>query len=208
MSGDRLSGHTLRAAAGLAAWLFLAALQVAAAFSFSGADAGGGDGELIYDYELALGAPLVYAVLVGLTLAIGTAYGRARDALGLRAFERRWLGVAFGVIVVAFVVGGVFQAAFGTDAGGEQGVLPETWRPDRLPALVLNTFVTVTIVPFAEELFYRGLGVRALQIFGAPVAIGATALVFALAHGILVALPGLFVFAAGLGWARVRADSI
>ena len=37
--------------------------------------------------------------------------------------------------------------------------------------------------PFVEEVFYRGLGVRVLGFLGPLVAIGGTALVFALAHG-------------------------
>lgn len=205
ISSGRSSGR--RSFVAVAAWSALAALQVAAAFAFSGSQEAERD-ELIYEYEFALGVPIVYGLLIGLTFAIATAFGNPLPALGMRAFRLRWMWIAFGVIALALAIEGIFQAIFQVDAGEEQGVLPETWRPDRLPALVLNTFVTVTLVPFAEELFYRGLGVRALQMFGAPVAVAVTALVFGFAHGILVALPGLVAFAAGLAWVRLRSDSV
>ncbi len=191
----------------VAAWALLAALQVGSAFAFAGS-ADEGSGELIYEYEFALGVPFVYGLLIGLTFAIATAFGNPVAALGLRSFRLRWVWIAIGFILLALAVEAIFQAIFQVDAGEEQGVLPETWRPDRLPALLLNTFVAVTLVPFAEELFFRGLGVRALQVFGAPVAIAVTALVFGFAHGILVALPGLVAFAAGLAWVRLRSDSV
>src|SRR5215218_10355640 len=152
------------AIAGAALWLLLALAQLALAFVGSSSD--GGERELIYDYEFAIGVPIVYGIVIGLTIAIGTAYGSPFEAIGLRGFRFRWIGIAIAVVFVAFLVEAVFSAAFGFDAGGEQGVLPETWRPERLPALILNTFITVTLVPFAEELFFRGLGVRALRIFG------------------------------------------
>jgi membrane protease YdiL (CAAX protease family) len=203
---SRARSSARKSTVGIVAWSFLAGLQLLAAFAATGA--GETSGELIYEYEFALGVPLVYGLLIGLTFAIATAYGSPLEALGLRGFRLRWIAIAFAVIVTAFVIEGIFSAAVGVDAGDEQGVLPETWRPERLPALLLNTFVTVTVVPFAEELFYRGLGVRVFAAFGAPIAIAVTALVFGFAHGILVALPGLVAFAAGLAWVRLRSDSV
>jgi membrane protease YdiL (CAAX protease family) len=201
------SNSPRRALLAAAAWSVLAALQVAAAFGLAGSEDARRD-ELIYEYEFALGVPLVYGLLVALTFVVATAFGNPLPALGIRAFRLRWMWIAFGVILIALAIQVVFQLLFQVDAGEEQGALPETWRPDRLGALALNTFVIVTLVPLAEELFYRGLGVRALAVFGAPVAIVGTALVFGLAHGILSALPGLVAFAAGLAWVRLRSDSV
>jgi len=193
---------------GISAWLALAALQLAAAFAFSDSGGASTQEELIYDYEFAIGGPIIYGILVALTFAIAAAYGNVLEAVGLRRFQLRWIFVALGVVIGAVVIGAIFQTLVGVDSGEEQGILPETWRPDRLPALVLNTLVTVTVVPFAEELFYRGLGVRVFRVFGALVAIAVTAIVFGLAHGILLALPILVPFAAGLAWVRLRSDSV
>jgi membrane protease YdiL (CAAX protease family) len=50
--------------------------------------------------------------------------------------------------------------------------------------------------------------VRALLPFGGLAAIGVTSLAFGLGHGLLVALPVLVVFGAGLGWVRIRSGSV
>ena len=193
-----------RSLVGLGAWIAVAAVLTGLGIAGSGET----QDELIYEYEFAIGGALFYGVVVGLTFAIATAYGRPVDVLGFRRFPLRWVGIAFGVVVAAFVIGVVSQAVTGVDGGEQQGILPETWRPERLPALVLNSLVTVTLVPFTEELFYRGLGVPALLVFGAPVAIVVTAVVFGASHGILVALPPLIAFAAGLAWLRIRSNSL
>ncbi|MBW3593507.1 MAG: CPBP family intramembrane metalloprotease [Actinobacteria bacterium] len=193
-----------RSLVGIGAWVVVATILTA--LGVAGSRETGR--ELIYEYEFAIGGAIFYGVVIALTFAISTAYGRPSDVLGFRSFARRWVWIAIGVVVAAFVVGVVSQAISGVDAGEEQGILPETWRPDRLPALVLNGLVTVTLVPFTEELFYRGLGVPVFLVFGAPVAIVVTSVVFGASHGILVALPPLVAFAAGLAWMRIRSDSL
>src|ERR687895_619659 len=54
--------------------------------------------------------------------------------------------------------------------------------------VIVTSFVVVLVVPFAEELFFRGLGVGVLSFAGPAVAIAVPAIAFALAHGIPVAL--------------------
>jgi hypothetical protein len=93
-------------------------------------------------------------------------------------------------------------------AGERQGLEPSEWRPDRAAAFALNALVVSTIVPFAEELFFRGVGVRAFLPFGSVGAIAITAITFGLGHGLLVALPVLVPFGLALGWVRLRADSV
>jgi membrane protease YdiL (CAAX protease family) len=63
-------------------------------------------------------------------------------------------------------------------------------------------------VPFTEELFFRGLGVRALSFVGGIAAVVVTGVVFGLSHGILGALPPLILFGVALGWVRLRSDSV
>ena len=63
-------------------------------------------------------------------------------------------------------------------------------------------------MPFTEELFFRGLGVRALQFLGGMSAVVITGLVFGFSHGILGALPPLILFGIALGWVRLRSDSV
>jgi len=93
-------------------------------------------------------------------------------------------------------------------AGEKQGIAPEVWRPDDLAPCLVNAILIVTWGPLAEELFYRGLGVTAVGMFGPAAAIGGTALAFGFAHGLLVALPPLVVFGLGLAWVRTRSSSV
>ncbi len=59
----------------------------------------------------------------------------------------------------------------------------------------LFALTVVVIAPLVEELFYRGLLLRALEArFGVVVAVVVSAAVFAVVHRQVLALPGLFLF--------------
>ena len=92
--------------------------------------------------------------------------------------------------------------------GREQGLSPDEWQPEHARAFLLNGIIVSTVVPFTEELFFRGLGVRALQFLGGMSAVVMTGLVFGFSHGILAALPPLVLFGIVLGWVRLRSDSV
>ena len=62
--------------------------------------------------------------------------------------------------------------------------------------------------PVVEELTYRGLGYTLLERYGRWVAIGATALLFGVAHGLVIGLPVLVAFGVGLGWLRSKTGSV
>jgi uncharacterized protein len=135
-----------------------------------------------------------------------TGYGNPLVALGLRSFPLKWMGIAVGLIFL--VLGFAFALEPLLHAGEEQGYAPDVWRPDRATAFFVNSAVAATVVPFAEELFFRGVGVRALLPFGGLAAVGITAVMFGLGHGILVALPVLVPFGLALGWVRLRSASV
>ncbi len=192
--------------AALALWLALAGLQIAAAFALGS----GGDGvdseEPLYGYSLAVGSIFLYGILTGASVWAASMTPQRLGALGLRRFPARALLLVAGAVVLALIVSAALEPVL--HAGREQGLEPEEWRPERTVPFVLNAIVIVTVVPFAEELFYRGLGVSVLRFAGAPLAMVSTSLVFGLAHGILVALPALGFFGLLLAWLRVRTDSV
>jgi uncharacterized protein len=188
----------------LVAWLSVAALFVASAFI--GASSGQTDPNILYKYSFAVVSLVAYTFLLGLTLGLAIWLGRPLAVLGLRRFSWGWFWAAVGVIVAAAVLGALLEPIL--HAGEEQGLEPKAWDPDRAPAFVVNLTVAATIVPLAEELFFRGLGVSALLPLGGVAAVGITAFAFGLGHGILVALPVLVVFGAGLGWVRLRSGSV
>jgi membrane protease YdiL (CAAX protease family) len=198
-----------RPRAALAAWLSLAALQVGLAIA--GAVATESDesaGEPLYQYETAIGGGVVYLVIAALTVLIARYCADRNDALGLRPFRARWVGGALGVVVLAGIVTGIVSALFDANPGEEQGILPETWDPDRAGQLAANAVVIVALGPFAEELFFRGLGVSVLSVLGTTGAVVASGIAFGLAHGLVVGLVPLALFGIGLAWVRVRSTSI
>jgi uncharacterized protein len=189
---------------GLIAWLTLSAILIA--LGFAGQASGESDPDLFYRYSLAVSSLVIYGIIVGLTVWAATAYGNPIDALGLRSFPLKWMGIAVGLIFLVLGLAFVLEPLL--HAGEEQGYAPDVWRPDRARVFFLNGLVAATIVPFAEELFFRGLGVRVLAFLGSAAAILATSVIFGLAHGLFVALPVLVAFAAGLAWVRIRSDSV
>lgn len=197
-----------RPVAAIVAWCAIAALQIALVFSvaFLVEEPEGRDG--LYEYGTAIGNGFVYALLLGLTVWVASLAGNVRDTLGLRSFQGKWIGISIGIVIAVAIVAFVLARVFGLDAGAEQGILPEEWRPERAGAVAANALVIVLAAPLVEELFYRGVGVRVLQVFGTLVAILVTGVAFGLAHGLLIGLIPLTLFGVGLAWVRLRAASV
>ena len=185
-------------------WLALAVVFSGGAFYGQGQ--AGETEDVLYEPEFAVVGAVSYAILVGLAVAVALFFERPRQALGFRSFERRWLWWALGVVVATLIVSLVLEPVL--HAGEEQGLAPAEWEPEHAEVFAANVVVTVLVAPFAEELFFRGLGIRVLGFLGGTTAIVGTALAFGLAHGILVALPALVFFGLGLGWVRLRSGSI
>ena len=197
-----------RSPGALAAWLGVSTLLILVAFAGQAAD--GADDESVpafFRYDFAIGGAAVYAILFAIAWTIAAVgFGDAREAIGFRRFRPRYIWIGLGVTLTAFIVSAALEPLF--HAGEEQGLAPDEWIDSRWPAFVLNAAVVVLVAPFVEEVFYRGVGVRVLGFLGPVVAIGGTALVFALAHGILAAVPALGIFAVGLAWLRWRSESV
>jgi membrane protease YdiL (CAAX protease family) len=203
-SSGRSNGHSTT---GLSAWLAIAAILIVLGFAGQAASGGmEGGSDLFYDYGLALSSLVIYGILVGLTIWTASAYGDPFQALGLTVFSVKWAGIAVGLILLVLGLSFVLEPIL--HAGEEQGYAPDVWRPEHARAFFVNGVVAATFVPFAEELFFRGLGVRVLAFLGSTAAMVGTALVFGLAHGILVALPVLVAFGFALAWVRLRSDSV
>jgi len=119
---------------------------------------------------------------------------RSWAAFSVRRTTWRWLALGLVGGVVAFLLKGLLNAAvvavLGSDdpqseyydaAGG--GVLP----------LVLTFVFLAVLTPLGEELFFRGVLTNALLRHGPVVAVLSSSVVFALFHGINLALPSALV---------------
>jgi membrane protease YdiL (CAAX protease family) len=139
-------------------------------------------------------------------LAIAAPETRKRLALRRPKSWPRAFGWMAIVLVAVYVVAGVLSPFL--DAGGEQGLTPDHWRPDRATPFALNFAVIALAAPIAEELTFRGLGYGLLERFGPAVAILVVGITFGLAHGLVDALPILAAFGVGLAVIRYRTDSV
>jgi membrane protease YdiL (CAAX protease family) len=187
-----------------AAWAAVALVFVV--LGFAGTSAGQTDEEVLYEYSFAIGSLVIYGFLIGISFAIALWLGRPAPALGLKRFAWRWVWIALGLILLVLLLGQFLEPVL--HAGEKQGFAPDEWRPDRAVPFALNAAVAATLVPFTEELFFRGLGVRALLPFGSVFALVVTSLAFGLGHGLFSALPILVPFALALAWVRLRSDSV
>jgi len=168
-------------------WSILAILFIAG--SFASREISTEDTQnIFYDYGFAVTTIVYYAIL------------------GLNPFRWRWVGIAIGLIIGVLIVSVLLEPLL--HGGREQGLSPDEWQPEHARAFLLNGIIISTVVPFTEELFFRGLGVRALRFLGGMSAVVITGFVFGFSHGILGALPPLILFGIALGWVRLRSDSV
>lgn len=162
----------------------------------------------LYEYATAVGGAIQYAIMLGLALAIARGMSK-RELFALRRPSSwpRAAGVAALGLVAIVIVGGVLGLFL--DAGEEQGLVPEAWDPERAGAFAANFVVVALVAPVVEEMIYRGLGLSLVGAFASPaVAVVVTALMFGLAHGLVVALPVLAAFGVVLAVVRLRTDSL
>jgi membrane protease YdiL (CAAX protease family) len=163
--------------------------------------------DVLYRYDTAVNAVLLYAVLFVLVLATTIGLPR-REVFALRQSSSWAGGLGWGALafVTIFVGAGLLGWALG--AGEEQGLTPEAWDSSKAGAYAAN-FVAVALVgPFVEELLYRGAGVTFLSQFGSAAAVVVTAVAFGLGHGLLLALPAFVFFGLVTALLRLRTRSV
>jgi membrane protease YdiL (CAAX protease family) len=179
-----------------------------AAISYAGNIAGGKPpDDVLYLWSTAIGGAVQYALILALVLLI--ARGVPREALGLRR-PPSWgaaAGWIVGALVAIWVVGAILNVFL--KAGEEQGLVPNGWDSSRAAPFVANFVVVALVAPVVEELTYRGLGYAAVRdVLGDVGAVLVTAVVFGLAHGLVVALPVLTIFGAILAIVRRKTQSL
>ena len=162
--------------------------------------------DALYQYSVAVGGLLLYAVVLGLVLWI--ARGLPREQLGVRApvswIRAFWLAV--GLIVLVFILEVALEPLL--HASREQGLEPPHWNPHKEAPFALNAAVVVLAAPLVEELTFRGLGYALLSRYGVFVAVTGTAIAFAAAHGLVAGFPALLIFGLAIAVLRWRTKSL
>ncbi|WP_157006717.1 CPBP family intramembrane glutamic endopeptidase [Agromyces laixinhei] len=120
---------------------------------------------------------------------------RSWPAFSIRRTTWRWLLVGIVAGIVGFILKGVLNAAIIALGFEENAQVPyyEAAGGGILP-LVLTFAMISLLVPLGEEFLFRGVVMNGLLRYGAVVAVIASSVVFALFHGINLALPGAVVF--------------
>ena len=191
----------------LGAWLAFVLLFALANYSARFAADDAMEPDLLYEWGFFAAALVQLALMFGVTFALARR-GPASELLALRS-PRSWrrAGAYMAAILAAVLaVGVVVDRAL--DAGDEQGLVPDEWDGSRAAPFAANFVVAAGLVPIAEELLFRGVGFTLLRRFGPALAIVAVGILFALAHGLLRALPILVAFGIALAWLRHRTDSV
>ena len=191
----------------LAAWLGVFGLL--ATLNYSANLVGDGDipEDIFFTWEFAVESLSLAVILLGLMSAIAAGVPW-RDVFALRAPES-WgaafgfaVAIVFGTLVVGAALSGWLQP------GEEQDLAPTDFDETRIPAFVVNAALVALLVPIAEELAFRGLGLSLLLPLGRWAAIVICGAMFALAHGLVEALPLFTLFGAALAWLRLRTDCV
>lgn len=172
---------------------------------------GGSDGE---DPKLTLGllvfsSLFLWVFLAGVPIVATRLKGNGPvEDLGLRFRPADVGGLALGVALQAIAVPALYWPIFRLTDLGDRDVSSSA-RELTSSATGAGVVVLVLIVcvgaPVVEELFYRGLLLRALQRrWGAGVAMVGSTVVFAVSHLQGIELPALLLFGAVAAWLAVR----
>jgi len=188
----------------LVGWLTLVGLVLALSYA-SCASEGKPDPEVLYRWSTAVDGIVQDGIVLLVVLAIA---GFDRDLLAMR--RPRSIPQALRLMATAIVAIYAFEIIYSnlTHPGNEQGLTPAHWEPNRAAAYIVNGIVICTVIPFVEELTYRGLGYSLLERFGRWPAIVLVGLLFGLAHGLVLSLPVIAVFGAVLAWIRSVTGSV
>jgi membrane protease YdiL (CAAX protease family) len=188
----------------LAGWFILVGLMITLAYA-GRATGGKPDPQILYEWSTAVGGLVQDGIILLVVLWLAS---RDRDLLALR--RPRSIGWALFWVALGVIAIYGFEVAYSalTHPGNEQGLTPAEWEPAHAAAYIANGIVICTVIPFVEELTFRGLGYSLLEPYGRWPAILVVGLLFGLAHGLLVSLPVIVVFGMVLAWIRSETLSV
>jgi membrane protease YdiL (CAAX protease family) len=190
----------------LAAWLTLIGVQILLAYA-GRASSGKPERNAVFHYSLAGGALVEYGIVLAIVLWIAGA-GRIRELLALRrprSWRAAW-GASAAIIAMVLILDFALDPLL--HPGREQGLTPNGWHSGHVGAFTASVIVLVFVGPFVEEATFRGLGYSLVAPFGELTAIVSIGILFALAHGLVEALPVLAALGGGLAWVRARTGSL
>jgi uncharacterized protein len=194
----------------LSAWVGLVTVIAAVNYAarFAGTSGSSNARNEVYSYSTFASGLIVYALWLGLVLAIAS---DRWDLLALRRPPSWWraAGLAVAAVVVIYVLEGIVSALpLPESPGKEQGLTPTHWEPAHAGAFAANLALFAVVAPIVEELTFRGVGQSLLRFLGRTPSIVLVGVAFGLAHGLVEALIVLVPFGIALAWLRERTGSV
>jgi membrane protease YdiL (CAAX protease family) len=194
----------------LACWVALVAVIATLNYAsrYSGSGTSSSTRNAVYSYSAFANGVIVYALWLGLVLAI------AVDRWGLLALRRpeswrRAAMLAVGAVVAIYALEAfVSLVPLPQSPSKEQGLTPTHWEAAHAGAFAANVFLFAVIAPAVEELTFRGVGQSLLSFLGRWPSIVLVGIVFGVAHGLVEALLVLVPFGIALAWLRDRTRSV
>ncbi|WP_328607476.1 CPBP family intramembrane metalloprotease [Amycolatopsis sp. NBC_00345] len=187
-------------------------------------------GAVVYTLTFSIGPPVVSAIThdspvssgIGLAVLSGimgllgffAAFAirlRSWPAFSVRAIPARWIFIALGFGLLALVLNQAVNIIYGVISGGTgsdvQGDYESATKAGGL-AFVLYLLGIAVLTPLGEEFLFRGVLATALTKYGSWVSVIGSTVVFALAHGINLALIPAIIVGAINGILLVRTKSV
>ena len=194
----------------IACWASLVALIAGLNYyaRFTSSSTSGTSRDEVYSWTGFAGGMVVYAVWLGIVLAI--ALDRT-ELLALRRPKSWRRGVAYcvGAIVAIYAVSALVSVIpLPQSPSNEQGLTPTRWEPRYAAAFAANVALFTIVAPFVEELTFRGLGQSLLRFLGRWPSIVLVGIAFGATHGLLEALLVLIPFGIVLAYVRDRTESV
>jgi len=151
-------------------------------------------------------------MLAALYLVVIVWRGATWQALGLRPAPSAWYGRAVGIALLTIPVVALINAGI---AGFQEGAFRNPQialvsdAATTIPAAIGMLAIAAIVVPFVEELAFRGLLYGWLrERMGVAPAVAGSALVFPMLHGIPLLMPALFVQGAILALVYEKSGSL
>ncbi len=135
---------------------------------------------------------------------------RGWHVFGIRRVSWKWIAAAVALGIGAFILKGFVNMGVMALTGFEENAQGSYYDAAGSGLLLLiATVVTISIlVPIGEEFLFRGVLMRGLLRYGAIVAVVVSSIVFALFHGLNMALPSALIVGLVAGEVTRRSGSV
>ena len=129
------------------------------------------------------------AMVLGVVVAERFSERLTAASLGLKLPETRWLAAGVGLGLLAWILTNAVGALYtlvANDTGNPRPEITNAMEQGTSAQIAILLVAASVLVPFAEELLFRGVLYTYFRRWGVPVAVIVSVLLFSLSHGVSV----------------------